>query len=65
MVDESLTVREVAAVVGVTPATIRAWVRRGYFPAGVRIGPRRLVWDAGDVNAWWAERRAGGEGKTK
>lgn len=35
------------------------WVRAGSFPAPVRIGPRRIAWRRGDVEAWLAQRKIG------
>jgi len=31
--EQYLSVKEVAALLRVSPATIRAWIRRGYLPA--------------------------------
>lgn len=61
MIDTALSIREVAALVGASPATIRNWVRAGHFPSGVRVGPCRVVWPPDAIDKWWAERRAEGK----
>jgi excisionase family DNA binding protein len=41
----TLTLNQVAALVGVTRQTITAWVKEGRFPKPLRIGRRRRFWD--------------------
>jgi excisionase family DNA binding protein len=48
--DRPLTTREVAALFGVTPQTIRAWVREGDFPRPFRPGRRKQFWHAADID---------------
>lgn len=45
----TLTLREVAAMVGVTRHTITAWVKQGRFPKPLRIGRRRRFWSPESV----------------
>ena len=46
-----LTIRELAAQLKVTKATLFSLMKRGQFPAGVRIGRCRR-WDVDKVNEW-------------
>lgn len=53
--DALLTVATVAAMIGFSPITLRAWARSGKFPRGILIGRSRR-WRARDVRAWMAQR---------
>ncbi len=55
MNDELLTIREVAELLKVTPATIRNWRRRLAFPA-VHVSQRRVYYRRGEVYQWLLER---------
>jgi excisionase family DNA binding protein len=57
----TLTSREVAERLGVTPDTVRSWYRRGYIPA-MRAGQRPLLFDFEAVTEALRERadRTGG-----
>lgn len=57
---ELLTLEEVAERTRTTVETVRYWRRHGQGPRGFRLG-RRVVYDAAEVAAWIAERRAGAE----
>ena len=46
-----LTIRELAAQLKVTKATLFSLMKRGQFPTGVRIGRCRR-WDVDKVNEW-------------
>jgi predicted DNA-binding transcriptional regulator AlpA len=46
-----LRAAQVAEAFGVCPATIESWVRSGDFPAGRKLGGRR-VWTEAQVNSW-------------
>ena len=48
--DDYLTVAEAAALLRVSPSTIRRWIRNGAVPAD-RIGPRRIALKRGDLTA--------------
>jgi predicted DNA-binding transcriptional regulator AlpA len=41
---------------GVNPATLYSWRRRGLGPPAIRIG-KYLRWDAADLRAWVDEKR--------
>jgi len=53
------TVDEVAARLGVTPRTLRAWIAAGRIVA-VRLSVRCLRIEEGEVERFLAERRVGG-----
>lgn len=48
--------REVAALLGVSRATLARWQRDGVFPARRQIGPARVGWVEADVLAWLSSR---------
>ena len=43
---------EVAAWLGIQPATLEAWRRRGYGPTCVRFGPKCVRYERQVVEAW-------------
>ena len=49
--DELLTISEVAAIVRAPIATLRYWRHLGAGPRSFRLG-RRVVYRAGDLQAW-------------
>ena len=55
--DRLLTTGEVAERCRVSDSTARYWRMIGYGPASFKIG-RRVVYRAGDVEAWLASLRA-------
>ena len=44
----------------VSPATVWRWVREEKFPKPFKLGKSITVWDSGEVDAFIAERAAGG-----
>lgn len=38
--------------------TLTRRIRRGEFPAPIRIGPRNIAWVKAEIDAWEAERLA-------
>jgi excisionase family DNA binding protein len=46
-------------LVGVSEDTLRRWVRRGLFPAPIRIGPRTVRFRRGDVKDFIARTLQG------
>ena len=53
-----LTARELADRLGVTPGAIYSGRYRGDdFPPAVVLGPKRLRWREGDVEAWLDSKR--------
>jgi excisionase family DNA binding protein len=48
--------REAAAMLGVPINTIYAWVARKKLPH-IRLSPRLVVFDRGELETWIAERR--------
>ena len=55
-VDRLLRVREVLRIVGVSRATLYEMVRRGAFPAPVRISARAVGWKQSEVQRWLPSR---------
>lgn len=51
-----LNIREVAAITGLSKATIYEWMAKGLFPASRRLGPNRVAWDFSSVNGWLESR---------
>jgi predicted DNA-binding transcriptional regulator AlpA len=56
-----LTTREVAALFGVTPQTLRTWVRGGDFPPPFKPGKRKQFWHAADIDKALLAREAAAE----
>jgi excisionase family DNA binding protein len=55
-VTQLLTIEEVAQRLRVSVETVR-WLRQqGRFAPAIKVG-RRLMWDAGDVDAWLKAQR--------
>lgn len=50
--DALLTVETVAALVGLSRASVYEFERTGRFPQAVRMGTRCTRWRAGDVTNW-------------
>lgn len=46
--------------VPVSPATIWRWVAEGTFPAPFKLGPNTTVWDLDQIEAYLAQKAAGG-----
>ena len=44
---------------GVGKSTLYLWIKKGIFPAGTRVGPRRTAWSTATVDQWLL-RQAGG-----
>lgn len=51
-----LNIREVAAITGLSRATIYEWMTKGLFPASRRLGPHRVGWPAETVSSWLESR---------
>lgn len=43
-------------LIGVSDKTIWAWVKRGEFPAPVKLSPTVTVWRLSDIQAWMQEK---------
>lgn len=54
--DALLTLREVAAWLGVSEATLHSWRYRGEGPAGFRLNKGRVRYRRSDVERWLAEQ---------
>jgi len=53
-----LTYREVAAALGVSVSKVHALVAQGSFPRPITIGARSSRFDATEIDAWVAARKA-------
>jgi prophage regulatory protein len=53
-----LTYQDLKALRGVsyTREHLRALIKRGEFPAPVRVGAQRIAWRADEIDAWIASR---------
>jgi prophage regulatory protein len=51
-----LSVHEVCSTTCQTRSTLHEAVRRGDFPAPVRVGTRRIAWRSEDVQRWIESR---------
>jgi len=51
-----LRLHDVMAIVGVRKTTIYSWVKRGEFPAPVRLGARAVGWRESEIGDWLASR---------
>jgi DNA-binding transcriptional MerR regulator len=55
-----LSTAQVAERLGISPASVRVYVRRGVFPAPSGGTPRRHYWTSGTVDRWSATRKGRG-----
>lgn len=46
----------VMAMLGVSKPTIYLWIKRGAFPAPLKIGPKASGWLLSEIESWLAER---------
>lgn len=53
-------VREIAG--GAASSTIWGWVKKGYFPAPIKLAANYTVWDSRQVEAWAQARIAATKG---
>lgn len=53
---------EAARRLGVKPGTLRSWVSRGVAPPHLRLSPRLVVFDPGELDQWVASHRVPAEG---
>jgi len=44
---------------GIGKSTLYLWIKKGIFPPGTRVGPRRTAWSTATVDQW-LQRQAGG-----
>lgn len=51
-----LRIGTVIKLTGISRSTIYAWVRKGLFPAPVRIGPRASGFIQSDIEQWQRDR---------
>lgn len=54
--DELLPIKQVAAVLKLHPATVRAMARRGDFPPPDDIGARKIVFSRRALDQWYRTR---------
>lgn len=64
--DELLTVEQVAQLTTIPVGTLRYWrhLDNGTGPRSFKLGPRRVVYRRGDVDAWIAQQYGAAERKT-
>jgi predicted DNA-binding transcriptional regulator AlpA len=44
---------------GIGKSTLYLWIKKGIFPPGTRVGPRRTAWSTATVDQW-LQKQAGG-----
>ena len=45
---------------GIGKSTLYLWIKKGIFPPGTRVGPRRTAWSTATVDLWLQKQAAGG-----
>ena len=51
-----LRIKQVTDIIGVSRASVYAWVAKGEFPKQVKLGLRASGWRSDEVEAWIASR---------
>ena len=46
----------VCARYGLSRSTLYAWIKQGYFPAPIKLGPRVSAWAVADLEQWERHR---------
>ncbi len=49
---------------GIGKSTLYLWIKKGIFPPGTRIGPRRTAWSTATVDQWLQRQAGGGKPQT-
>lgn len=52
MADTLLRRPQVERITGLSRSTIYDWIKKGDFPAPVKLGARLVAWRESDVTAW-------------
>ena len=52
--------KELAAMLGISRATVWNWTKAGKLPAPVKLGPRVTAWKRADIEKWLARITACG-----
>ncbi len=47
-----LRLREVESIVGLKKSAIYSWMKKGKFPAPVRMGTKSVAWKLDDLETW-------------
>lgn len=53
------TTKHKSGLLPISPATVWRWTREGKFPKPFKLGDSVTVWDAGEVEAFIAQRAEG------
>ena len=56
--EQLLTEAEVLRVLTISRTSLHRWIKSGFFPEPLQLGPRRIAWSAAAVDDWVEERRA-------
>lgn len=60
MTERLIRLPEVERLVGLRRSAIYSWIKRGTFPAPIRLGTRSSAWNSDQIEAWISDRlRAG------
>ena len=46
---------------GIGKSTLYLWIKKGIFPPGTRVGPRRTAWSTATVDQWLLRQAGGGK----
>jgi len=46
---------------GIGKSTLYLWIKKGIFPPGTRVGPRRTAWSTAVVDQWLLQQAGGGK----
>jgi prophage regulatory protein len=60
--DALIAIEVVEALTGFAASTLRKWIRKGRFPAGIRFSRRGVRWRASGVHQWVVEQGAASSG---
>lgn len=56
---------QVKARLGVSGSSIWAWVKKGTFPAPIKLAENTTAWHISDIEAWEQSRISASQGKGK
>lgn len=53
-----IRINQVEELTGVPRSTLYKWIKKGAFPAQLRLGPRSVGWNVQTVNEWIEQRQS-------